>query len=119
MKAISKNYLVDIIYRVINDTIDMHRESKKDHFYAESCPLATDEEILDFIHSIPAFDERLKDFLVGNLAEETIIISDTWELEFLKKTQAWAGSQEWLNGEQLRVVHITNRRSPDFLTLPY
>jgi hypothetical protein len=106
---------------VINDTIDMHRESKKNFFYYEPYPTATDEEILDFIQSIPAFDERLKDFLVGNLSEQTIIISDTWELEFLKKTQAWAASYEWLHGDGrcLSDKHLNSKRPSDFLTLPY
>ena len=45
MKAITKNYLTDIIYRLINETIDIHRESKKNFFYYEPYPSATDEEI--------------------------------------------------------------------------
>jgi hypothetical protein len=57
MKAITKEYLVDIIYRVITKTIDIHRNSKKNSSYYEPFPTATDEEILDFIHSIPYFDE--------------------------------------------------------------
>src|SRR4051794_35178247 len=98
MKAITKDYLVDTIFRNINRSIDIHRNSKRNAFYYEPHPTATDEEILDFIHTIPYLDLNLKNFLVGNLSEETIIISQTWEIEFLKKTVSWAESFEWLHG---------------------
>jgi hypothetical protein len=122
MKAITNTYLADIIYRVINETIDVHRESKKNFFYYEPYPSATDEEILEFIHSIPYFDERLKDFLLGNLTEKAIILSQAWEIEFRKKTQLWAGSFEWLQGDDsfLKEAHINEiKNGVAFLTLPY
>ena len=122
MKAITKDYLVDVIYRVINKTIDKHRTSKKNSSMYEQVPTATDEEILDFIHSIPYFDERLKNFLVGNLADETIIVSQSWEIEFLKKTLSWAESFEWLHGNNyfLSDAHISSiKKNTVFLTLPY
>ena len=122
MKAITKNYLTDIIYRLINETIDVHRESKKNFFYYEPYPFASDEEVLEFIHSIPYFDERLKDFLVGNLAEEAIILSQAWEIEFVKKIRLWAESFEWLHGDEsfLSDAHIRSiKKDVAFLTLPY
>lgn len=122
MKAITKEYLNDIIFRTINKSIDIHRNSKKNSFYYEPYPTATDEEILDFIHTIPYFDDRVKNFLVGNLADETIIISQTWEIEFLKKTIEWAGSFEWLHGNDyfLSEAHISSiKKHATFLSLPY
>ena len=122
MKAITRDYLTDIIFRTINKTIDIHRNSKKNSFYYEPYPTATDEEILDFIHSIPYFDERLKNFLIGNLTDATIIISQTWEIEFLKKTLTWAGSFEWLHGNDyfLSEAHISSiKKHAEFLGLPY
>ncbi len=122
MKAITKDYLTDTIFRSINKTIDIHRNSKKNSFYYEPFPTATDEEILDFIHSIPYFDLRLKNFLVGNLSEETIIISQSWEIEFLKKTLSWAASFEWLHGNDyfLSEAHISSiKKNVAFLSLPY
>ena len=122
MKAITKDYLVDIIYRVINKTIDVHRRSKKNRALYEQLPTATDEEILDFIHSIPYFDERLKNFLVGNLADKTIIVSQSWEIEFLKKTLSWAESFEWLQGNDyfLSDAHTSSiKMHTVFLSLPY
>ncbi len=122
MKAITKEYLADIIFRAINKTIDTHRNSKKNAFYYEPFPTATDEEILDFIQSTPYFDVRLKDFLLGNLVDETIIISQSWEIEFLKKTLSWAEGFEWLHGNTyfLSEAHISGiRKQSGCLTLPY
>ena len=121
MKAITKEYLTDIIFRTINKSIDIHRNSKKNSFYYEPYPTATDEEMLDFIHTIPYFDEKLKNFLVGNLYDNTII-SQTWEIEFLKKTLSWAASFEWLHGNDyfLSEAHISSiKKHAEFLTLPY
>ncbi|MBC7534554.1 MAG: hypothetical protein H7258_02540 [Ferruginibacter sp.] len=122
MTAITKDYLTDIIFRSINKTIGIHRNSKKNNFYYESFPTATDEEILDFIQSIPYFDLRLKNFLVGNLSDETIIISQSWEIEFLKKTLSWAESFEWLHGNDyfLSDAHINSiKKIATYLSLPY
>lgn len=122
MTAITREYLGGTIYRVINKTIDQHRASKKNAFFYEPYPTATDEEILDFIHSIPYFDERLKNFLAGNLKEETIIISQAWETEFFKKTMLSGESFEWLHGNNyfLSEPHISNiKKNGIFLTLPY
>lgn len=87
-----------------------------------ACPVATDEEILEFIHSIPYFDTGLKDFIIGNIAVRTIIISQAWENEFILKCNAWAESFEWLHGDDrfLSDKHLDNiKRSTAFLTLPY
>jgi hypothetical protein len=121
MKVITKEYLTDVIFRSINPAIDQHRESKNDIFYQEF-PCATSGEILDFIQSIPYFDLRLKDFLAGNMEEEAIIVSQTWEIEFLKKTKLWADSFEWLHGDEtyLSEAHINSIKKKEvFLSLPY
>lgn len=122
MKAITRDYLTDMIQRCINKTIDVHRKSKKKFFSYDKYPVATDEEVLDFISSIPYFDLRLKDFLVGNLPDETIIISQAWEIEFIKKSQLWAQSYEWVEGNEyyLTDAHIRSLKSDiSFLSLPY
>ena len=122
MQSITKAYLADIIYRMINETIDTYRASKKNQFYYDTYPTATDEEIIDFIHSIPYFDERLKDFLLGHVMEATIIISQSWEIEFIKKCKIWAESFEWLHGKDhfLNKQYINNLNNPTiFLSLPY
>jgi hypothetical protein len=120
MKAITKDYLADIIFRLINKTIETHRASRNNYLLHEHFPVATDAEILDFIQSIPYFDIGLKNFIVGNLTEETIIVSQTWETEFVKRSQAWAESFEWLHGDD-RSLESTrlNNTNTAFLTLPY
>jgi hypothetical protein len=122
MNSITKDYLTGIIFKRISETIDQYRESKKQPFDNEPYPGATDEEVLDFIISIPYFDEKLKDFLLGNLVEDTIIISQTWENEFIKKARLWADSFEWLHGNDyfLSEAHVSGiNKEGVFLGLPY
>ena len=121
MNSITKDYLTNIIFKAISETIDKHRESRRHQFDNEPYPSATDEEILDFIISIPYFDNKLKDFLIGNLVEDTIIISQTWENEFIKKTRLWAESFDWLHGNDhfLKSVNVDQIREKTSLSLPY
>lgn len=122
MKAITRSYLGEIIYRVIQKNIFKHRQSKKDEVSKMFITDVTDEEMIDFIHSIPYLDDRLKDFIMGNLVERTIIISQSWEIEFLKKIIAWAESFEWLHGDNyfLSEAHINSiRKKVERLKLPY
>ena len=122
MNSITKEYLTEIIFKKISETIDQHRESKQHQFDNEPYPGATDEEVLDFIITIPYFDRKLKDFLLGNLSENTIIISQAWENEFIKNTQLWAESFEWLHGNDyfLSEAHISGiNKERVFLRLPY
>lgn len=122
MKAITNEYLGETILRIINKEIEMHRASKNNILTHNNFPSATNAELLDFIQTIPYFDISLKNFLVGNLVEETIIISQSWEIEFLKKTQLWADSFEWLHGNDyfLSDAHINSiKKDIAFLKLPY
>lgn len=121
MNAITKEYLTEIIFKKTSETIDKYRESKQQQFDNEPYPGATDEEVLDFIISIPYFDQKLKDFLLGNLADNTIIISQTWENEFIKNVKLWAESFEWLHGNDyfLSEAHVSGiNKDRKFLTLP-
>lgn len=122
MQSITKSYLTDIIYRMINKSIQVHRKSKNNDHYNDVYPVATDEEMIDFIVTIPYFDVDLKDFLLGNVKEETLIISQSWEIEFIKKSTAWAKSYEWLEGDEyyLSDAHISQlMRQSECLKLPY
>lgn len=122
MNSITKDHLTKIVFKKISENIDLYRESKRQQFDNEPYPGATDEEVLDFIITIPYFDIKLKDFLLGNLLEETIIVSQTWENEFIKNTKLWAESFEWLHGNEyfLSEAHITGiNKNNAFLTLPY
>ena len=56
--------LRNIIFFKINDTITEHRQSKKDVHPFENFPMATEDEIDDFIRTIPYYDNELKSFLL-------------------------------------------------------
>jgi hypothetical protein len=120
MQSITKTYLIEIIHMSINETINLYRASKKTEYDLD--PIAREDEVLDFICSIPYFDEKLKDFLLGNLEEQNIIISQSWETEFVKQCALWSESFEWLYGDNtfLSDVHLNSLKSDKaLLTLPY
>ena len=122
MNSVTKDYLAEIIFKKASENIDQYRESKQQQFDNEPYPGATDEEVLDFIITIPYFDVKLKDFLLGNLADNTIIISQSWENEFIKNTKLWAESFEWLHGNDYFLIeaHTSGiNKNKHFLTLPY
>ena len=122
MNSITKEYLVEIIFKRITDTIDIHRMSKRHLFTYQPCSLPTEDEVMDFIVSIPYFDDKLKDFLIGNLGESTVIVSQAWENEFIIKTRLWTESVEWLHGSDnfLKTTFSNNiSKERKYLGLPY
>ena len=122
MQSITTTYLTDIIFRSINATIPIRRESQKNHLFYLNYPAATEDEVVDFILSIPYFDERLKDFLMGNLNSETTIISQAWETAFIVKCTTWAASNDWLHVDNIISIGFYAayfKRFKDCLTLPY
>jgi hypothetical protein len=122
MIAATGEYLINIIERRVNQTIGLRRNLCAEEIAAKDFFNATNEELADFILSIPYFDERLKNFMLGFLTEQTIIISQSWEIAFIVRTGRWAESNEWLHGAfQLSMSSVTDHphHNPDFLTLPY
>jgi hypothetical protein len=96
MKCVTKIYLVEIIYRMIDEQIGVHRMARKQPSLLPNDAPPTGEEVLDFIISIPFFDNRLKDFLIGNVPDHAILISANWEQLFIEGTANWCNSAEWL-----------------------
>lgn len=122
MIAATGEYLINIIERRVNQTIGLRRNLSAEEIAAWDFLNATNEELADFILSIPYFDERLKNFILGFLTEQTIIISQSWEIAFIVRTGRWAESDEWLHGAfQLSMNSLIDHpyHNPDFLTLPY
>jgi len=122
MQSITRTYLTDIIFRAINTTIHTRRASQKNHIFYLNYPNATEDEMVDFVLSIPYFDERLKDFLMGNLNSETTIISQAWETAFIVKCTTWAASNDWLHVDSILSIGFYAacfKRFKDCLTLPY
>ena len=122
MIAVTGEYLINIIERRVNQTIGLRRNLSPAELAEEHFLYATNEEIADFILSIPYFDERLKNFILGFLTEQTIIISQSWEIAFIVRTRSWAESDEWLHGAfrlSMSTLDDHQQNNPDFLTLPY
>ena len=118
MKSITRIYLASIIYIVIHKNNEQHEE--EDGWFGNYYFAATDEKVLDFIISIPYFDNGLKDFIVGNLKEQSIIITSEWEDEFIDKCFLWAESKQWPRG--LAAVFnkaLNNDETVSLLKLPY
>lgn len=98
MRSITKDYLLDIIQKKMNVTIHLHRKQSPNSLNLALYAKATELEVQEFILSIPYFDAGLKNFLTAT-GEQQTIISQTWELEFVKKCELWLGSYEWMYGK--------------------
>jgi hypothetical protein len=118
MQSVTADYLVGIISRHVNGTICRRRNLPQEYFMPKTIN-ASDEEIVDFILSIPYFDERIKDFIFGNIPETAIIISQLWEIEFMKRCEQWANDKEWLSEENSRKNFTPYTQSSAIFTLPY
>lgn len=123
MISVNGEYLISIIERHVNRTIVCRRNPPIEELIKENFFDATNEEIADFILSIPYFDERIKNFILGISNEQTIIISQSWEIAFIVRVRKWAESDEWLHGA-FRLSMGSYTAEPklvdaDFLTLPY
>ena len=121
MISVTGEYLVNIIERHLNKTIQLRRNNTIPEL-TENPGTASNEEIADFILSIPYFDDGVKDFIFGNTNEQTIIVSQPWEIAFIVRTKKWAESVEWINDTFKPTKFIYNEREKvgaDFLKLPY
>jgi hypothetical protein len=121
MQSITKEYLLDIIQKKMNVTIHLHRKQNPHSLNLSLFSKATAMEVQEFILSIPYFDTGLKNFLTST-GEQQTIISQTWELEFVKKCELWLGSYEWLYGKPyfLNNVYSNNKgNGKTHLTLPF
>ncbi|MES2849929.1 MAG: hypothetical protein V4685_12795 [Bacteroidota bacterium] len=119
MQSITKDYLIDIISRKISSNIQQYRKQNPHSLNLTLYPSATANEVHEFISSIPYFDARLKNFLMSNNEEQTII-SQKWELEFAKKCELWAKSYEWMYGKpNVLNGHHVYKNDKENLSLPY
>lgn len=122
MISVTGEYLITIIERNVNRTICIRRNHPVQAAAIEVVYDTTNEEIADFILSIPYFDEGIKNFIMGISNEKTIIISQSWEIAFIVRARKWAESDEWLH-EAFRLSMGLNdsqlKGITDFLALPY
>ena len=122
MISVTGEYLLNIIELNVNRTIVLRRNAPIEGLMMECFFDATNEEIADFILSIPYFDQRIKNFILGISNEQTIIISQPWEIAFIVRARKWAESDEWLHGAfRLSMGSYADqpKGTADFLTLPY
>ncbi len=122
MISITGEYLLNIIERQVNRTIAERRNHPAQELNAVPVNDASNEEIADFILSIPYFDEGIKNFILGISNDQTIIISQSWEIAFMVRAAKWAESDDWLHGAFRLSMSIYDEHikgDEDFLTLPY
>lgn len=110
MISVTGQYLIGIIERHVNKTIHQRRRPLGQSLLGVGSEPASNEEIADFILSIPYFHDGLKDFILGNADEQTIIVSQPWEIAFIIRTKKWAECDGWL--------HQAFQPSPKFYTGP-
>lgn len=118
MQSITAEYLVEVITKYVNSTICRRRNLPEEYFMPKTIN-ASDEEIVDFILSIPYFDERIKDFIFGNIPEAAIIISQPWEIEFMKRCERWANDEEWIEEKSSCIKYAAQRQGGAAFSLPY
>ena len=119
MKGITRAYLLYLIKDYIKLTIH-HRRNIPRNYFVEEVVEITDEEIIDFVISIPYFTVELKDFLMENLSVQMIIISQQWEKDFTRKAVAWATDTRWTTADMSFLSNsYKNTNVTDLLNLPY
>jgi hypothetical protein len=119
MKGITRAYLLYLIKDYVKLTIH-HRRNIPRNYFAEEVVEITDEEIIDFVISIPYFTVELKDFLMENLSVQMIIISQQWEKDFTRKAVAWATDSRWTSADMSFLSNsYKNTNITDLLNLPY
>ncbi len=120
MKSITRIYLASIIYIVIHKNSLRDLDTSEEELFGNYYYASTDEKVLDFILSIPYFDEGLKDFIVGNLKEQSVIITTEWEDEFIDKCFLWAESTGWTKRLETILNKLLRNNEPvAVLKLPY
>ena len=122
MQLITKSYLTSVIFRAIHETLDTRRASQKNILFYLNYPSSTNEEFMDFIQSCPFYDLGLKEYLLKNNNEQSIIISQHWETAFIVKSREWARSCGWLHVDVILSIGFYSallNSHPNCLKLPY
>jgi len=119
MKGITRQYLLYVINDCVTITIHYRRKIAENYFAKETVEV-TEEELIDFIATIPYFTIELKDFLMGNLPVQTIIISQDWEKNFTRKSIAWATNPKWTETDMSFLAKSFKEEViGEALTMPY
>ncbi len=118
MQLVTKEYLLEIIQRKASSTIRVYRKRFPHSMNLSIYPVATMEEVKEFVACIPYFDQSLKDFLLSSKEEQTII-SQPWENAFVANCEYWLNSDEWKYGKP-NFQHLNNANAAKSkLALPF
>ena len=95
MVYVTSYYLITVIERELKSTIELYRQSKRTYYF-DGDYFVADQEVNDFIFSIPYFTYDLKEFLYSR--DSSIVIEETqdWLYKFLENIYLWSESAEWL-----------------------
>jgi hypothetical protein len=83
MVYITAYYLITLIERELRPTIELYRQSKRTYYFDGDYYVA-EQEVNDFIFSIPYFTYDFKEFLYSR--DRSIVIEETqdWLYKFLE-----------------------------------
>jgi len=96
MKNITSYYLNTLISEVIEESIELYRQSKNT-VYFDGLPYVTGQEIRDFTFSSPYFSEELKEFLYTWDNSVFIGVTKNWMNRFFECIDLWSQSDVWLH----------------------
>lgn len=91
MQSVNNSYLFSIINRVIQHAT--HRDANENNMHLGNGHVKA-AEIMLFIKSNPYLDAGVKNFMLNESEENNIIISNAWEIAFIKNCTAWANRYE-------------------------
>jgi len=116
MELITPYFLLELIVFDISDSIHIHRESKNYYWLFTATGPATINEVENFIHSTPFYNNELKAFLLGRKTK-ALLITTGWLETFYEKTSQWSESDEWLYYDATYICHPWLNQKPDRVPL--
>ena len=118
MQSVNNSYLFSIINRVIRHACQRDVNENNMHSATGHVKSAV---IMRFIKSNPFLDAGVKDFMLNESEENNIIISNAWEIAFIKNCTTWASQSEGHNDNHfyLHDQHTQGNFDATVLKLPY
>ena len=100
MIYITSHYLRALIKEELRSTIELYRQSKRTYYFDGDYYVA-DQELEDFIFSIPYFSYDLKEFIRYSWGSVFIGVTKEWYYQFLECIYLWSESDEWLYDDMM------------------
>jgi restriction system protein len=119
MLIITAQFLRDIVSKIIEPSIFLHRESRNDTDKSYEQPVGepTEEEIDDFLFSNPWLDAET----VSHLTDPGLLgfhsnsgqATEGWIAEFREKITSWANTTEWKSADIVNYHIISQFEAPE------